>query len=137
MELRNSSTPKECFYTAPLFIHIFIPSRHLLQHPSLSPKTRNTNLPPSLLLLPPIPHMPPNNLRRRLRTMLSPNRLNKIALRIHQIKIDTMIDEIILALSDTLRRREVDAVFLADILDLLPGSRQADDGGVEFREVFE
>jgi hypothetical protein len=76
--------------------------------------------------------MPPNNLRRRLRAMLSPNRLHKIALWIHQVEVDTMIDEIILPLRHPLRSREIDAVFLADILDLLPGARQADDGGVEF-----
>ena len=83
----------------------------------------------------PIPHMLQNNPRPLLRTMLPPHRLHKIALRIHQIEINTMIDQIILTLFDALRRTEINPIFLTHLLDLIPRSRQAYQSGVEFREV--
>jgi len=55
--------------------------------------------------------------------------------RTHQVEIDTMIHQIIHPRRRPLRRAEVDAVFSAHVLDLLPGAREADDRGVEFGEV--
>lgn len=54
----------------------------------------------------------------------------------HDVKIDGMIDEIILARFDAFGGTEIDAVGSTHVFDLLPGARQADKGGVEFREVF-
>jgi hypothetical protein len=97
---------------------------------SLSPQST------SQLYLPlPITHMRQNNLRCILRTMLPPNRLDEIPLRIHQIKINTVVDQIILALLDTFRRAKVHSILLADVFYLFPRSCQADYGGVEFGEV--
>lgn len=76
-----------------------------------------------------------DNLRRLLRTMLLANSLDKIALRIHQIKINAMIDQVILALLHTLGGREIDPVFLAHVFDLLPCAREADEARMEFRQV--
>ncbi len=76
-----------------------------------------------------------NNLRRLLRTMLPANRLDKIPLGIHEIKIYTVINEVILAGLDIRRRGEVHAIRLAHGLDLLPGPREADQCGVELSEV--
>jgi len=73
--------------------------------------------------------------RRLLRAMLSPNGLDEIALRIHQVEVDAVVDEVILAWLDTLRGGEVHAVLLAHLLDLLPGARQADDVRVELGQV--
>jgi len=87
------------------------------------------------LPLPPIPHMPPNQPRRLLGAMLPPNSLHKIPLGIHQIKIDTMIDQVILPLLRALGRREIHAIFLTHVFDLFPGAGEADDAGVEFGEV--
>lgn len=56
--------------------------------------------------------------------------------RTHDVKIDGMIDKIILARFDAFGGTEIDAVGSTHVFDLLPGARQADEGGVEFREVF-
>lgn len=77
----------------------------------------------------------PNNPRRPFRTMLPPNRLHEIALGIHQIEIDRVIDQVILPGLDPLRRAEIDPVLLAHVLDLLPTARDADDARVELGEV--
>jgi hypothetical protein len=98
---------------------------------------------PSLLLsslflyhLPlPISNMCQNNLRRILRTMLSPNSLHKVPLRIHQIKINAMIDQIILSLLNPFWCREVHSILLTNILNLFPRAREAYDCGVELGEV--
>lgn len=77
-----------------------------------------------------------NNMRCLLRTMLPPNSLDEVPFGIHQIKINTMIDQVILALLDILGRGEVHAVFLADVLDLVPGAGEAYDRRVELGQVF-
>jgi len=51
--------------------------------------------PPLLMALLPIANMRPNQPRRLLRAMLPPNRLDKVPLRIHQVEVNTMIDQII------------------------------------------
>lgn len=104
----------------------------MLHHFLLSLPPSPSHFTPSFL---PIPHMPQNNPRRRLRTMLPPNRLHKIALGIHQIKINTMIHKIILSLLHPLRRRKVHSILLTYILDLFPSACEAYDRRVEFGEV--
>lgn len=54
----------------------------------------------------------------------------------HQVKVDAVIDKIILARLHILRRAEVDAVFLADVLDLLVRARQTDDIRMELAQVL-
>lgn len=46
-----------------------------------------------------------------------------------------MIHEIVRPRRRPLGRTEVNAVFLAHVLDLLPAAGEADDGGVELGEV--
>jgi len=46
-----------------------------------------------------------------------------------------MIHQIIRPRRRPLRRTEINTVSLAHVFDLLPGAREADDGGVEFGEV--
>lgn len=77
-----------------------------------------------------------NNLRRRLRAVLSSQRLHKITLRIHQVEVNTVVHEVILARLDILRRAEVDAVLLAQRLDLVVCAGQADELGVELDQVL-
>ena len=55
--------------------------------------------------------------------------------RTHQVEVYGMVDQVIHPWLHALGGREVDAVGLADVFDLLPGSCEADDGGVEFGEV--
>lgn len=74
--------------------------------------------------------------RRLLRTMLSPNRLYEIPVRIHQIEVNAMIDQVILSLLHILRRTEIHSILLTDIFNLFPRTGQADDGRVELGEVF-
>ena len=71
-------------------------------------------------LLLPIPHVIHNNPRRRLRRMLPSNRLHKIPLRIHQIKINTMIHQIIHPRLHSLRRTKIHSILLTNVFDLLP-----------------
>lgn len=112
-------------------------------------------------LLPPIPHMLRNDLRRPPRTMLSPYSLHKIPLRIynqstsqqtpplhpcsqtnkqkqptHKIKVDTMIHQIILPRLHIRRRREINPISLANRLDLLPRPRQAHQIGMKLLQVL-
>ena len=53
----------------------------------------------------------------------------------HQVKINTMIDQVVHPRLHALRRAEVHAVHLAHRLDLLPRARQPDHAGVELLEV--
>jgi len=76
-----------------------------------------------------------NNLSSILRTMLPPNRLHKIPLGVHQIKVNTMIDQIILAFLDSLWRTKIHSILLTNVFDLFPGAREADYCRVEFGEV--
>jgi hypothetical protein len=108
-------------------------SLHSTRSPSTPPCTTPSPLFSHLPL--PIPHMRQDNPCRLLRTMLPPNRLHKIPFRIHQIKINTMIDQIVLSLLHSLWRREIHSILLTDILNLLPSSCEADYRGVEFGEV--
>jgi len=88
-------------------------------------------------LLPlPIPHMIQNNPRRRLRTMLPSNRLHKIPLRIHQIKIYTMIHQIILSLLHILRCREINPILLTNVLNLLIRPCQSNNTRMKLGQVF-
>lgn len=88
-----------------------------------------------VLLSLPVSHMSSDDSRRLLWTMLPPKSLDKIALGIHQIKINTVIDKIVLALLDTLGCREIYPVAFAYLLDLLPSTCEANDIGMEFIEV--
>jgi len=92
----------------------------------------------SLILLSPlpIPHMRQNDTRRLLGTMLPSNGFDKIPLRIHQVEINTMIHQVVLTLLHVLRCRKINSVFLAYVLNLLPGTSETDNGRVELREVF-
>ena len=68
--------------------------------------------------------------------MLSSNRLDEIALGIHQVEINTVVHQIILSLLHPLRRAEVYPIRLAHTLDLLPTPRQANQVGMELLQVF-
>lgn len=91
---------------------------------------------PSLFTLAPIIHVSRNELRSLLRRVLSPQGLNKVAIGIHQVKVNAVIDEVILSRLDVLGRAEVDAVLLTQRLDLLVSSGQADELGVELGQVL-
>lgn len=54
----------------------------------------------------------------------------------HQIEVDTVVDQVVLARLDILGCTEVYPVLLADMLDLLVGASQTTDIRVEFLEVF-
>ena len=53
----------------------------------------------------------------------------------HQIKINTVIHQVIHPGLRPFGRAEIDPVLLAHVLDLLPRARQAQDAWVEFCEV--
>ncbi len=90
-----------------------------------------------LLPLPlPIPDMLQHDPGRALRRVLASDALDEIALGIHHVEVDAVVDQVVLLVGlDVLRRREVDPVLLADVLDLLPGAGQPDEGGVELHQV--
>lgn len=54
----------------------------------------------------------------------------------HQVEVDTVIHEVVLAGLDILRSTEVHTVLLADVLDLLVCASQADNAGVELLQVL-
>jgi hypothetical protein len=76
-----------------------------------------------------------NNSRRLLGAVLPPNSLDEIALGIHQVEINTVVDEVVLALLDALGGREVHPIFLAHLFDLVPGARETNEVGVELGEI--
>jgi len=93
-----------------------------------------------------------HNLRRLIRRKVPSNCLHKITFRIyalsafiplhshlvkltHQIKVNTVIHEIILARLDTTRRAKVHAVRLAHVLDLFVRARQADKVRVKLVQI--
>lgn len=77
-----------------------------------------------------------NELRGLLRRVLSSQGLHKVTIGVHQVKVDAVVDEVVLAGLDVLGRAEVDAVLLAQRLDLVVGSGQADEPGVELGQVL-
>jgi hypothetical protein len=96
-----------------------------------------------------------NHLRRRFRGILATDTLNEVVIRIygessafchqahilggsltHEVEVDAVVDEVILAGIHILRRTEVDTVLLANILDLLVCAGQADNAGVEFLQII-
>lgn len=91
----------------------------------------------SLLFPAPLPilHMIQNNPCRLLGTMLPAQRLHEVALGVHQVEVDAMVDEVVLAGLNVARRAEVDAVALAHVADLLVGARQPDEARVELGQV--
>jgi hypothetical protein len=89
----------------------------------------------SFLFPSPVSHMRRNDSCGLLRTMLPPKCLDKIPLGIHKVEIDAVVDEVVLARLHALRRREIHAICLAHIFDLLPGPREADQIGVELGKV--
>lgn len=86
-------------------------------------------------LFPPVSHMSSDDSCGLLGAILPSDSLHEISLGIHQVEINAVIHEIVLARLHALRGREVHAVCLAHILDLLPGAREPDEVGVEFGEV--
>lgn len=76
-----------------------------------------------------------NNSRRLLWAVLSPNSLDEIALGIHQVEINTVVDKVVLAFLDTLRGRKVYPIFLAHLFDLVPGACETNKVGVELGEI--
>jgi hypothetical protein len=83
----------------------------------------------------PIANMLAHNLGRTLRRILPPYTLHEVPLRIHNVEVNTMIDQIVLARLHVLRRAEIHAVHLAHVLRLLVGPREADELRVELVEV--
>lgn len=84
---------------------------------------------------PPFIHVSQDNVCAFARRMLAAEGLNKVALRVHDVEVDAVVDEVVLAGLDVRRRAEVDTVCLADSLDLIVGAREADELGVELGEI--
>ena len=80
----------------------------------------------------PVLHVVQNQLRSLLGGVLSAESLNEVSFRVHKVEINAMINEIVLAGLDVLRRAKVDTVFLAKILNLIIRSSQSNKLGVEF-----
>lgn len=76
-----------------------------------------------------------NHLCRLFRRVLSPQCLYEIALWVHQVKVYAVVNQVILAGLHISRRAEVHPILLAQILDLVICSRQANKLGVELGEV--
>lgn len=70
-----------------------------------------------------------------LGAMLAAERLDEVAIGVHQVEVDAVVDEVVLAGLDVLGGAEVDAVRLADGLDLVVRARQAHEARVELGEV--
>jgi hypothetical protein len=91
----------------------------------------------SILVYRPLPirDMIVNHLGRRIHGEIPPNRLHEVALRIHQVKVDAVIHQVILSRLDVRRRGEVDPVRFAHVLYFLPSTCHAQDILMEFRKV--
>lgn len=71
-----------------------------------------------------------------LRRVLSTQCLNKITLRIHEVEVDAVVHQVVLSGLNVLRCAEVDAVLLAEVLNLIVCTSQANKLVVELAEVF-
>lgn len=71
-----------------------------------------------------------------LRRVLSAQCLNEIAIRVHQVKVDAVVHQIVLSWLDVLRCAEVDAVLLAERLDLVVRAGQTDELLMELAQVI-
>lgn len=71
-----------------------------------------------------------------LRRVLSAQCLDKVALRVHEVKVDAVINQVVLSWLDILWRAEVDTVLLAESLDLIVCARKTDELLVELAEVL-
>lgn len=91
-----------------------------------------STLPPRLVVLDVIG----NHLGALLRRMLPAQRLDKVALRVHQVKVDAVVDQVVLARLDVCWGAKVHAVRLAHGLDLVVRARQADKARVELHQVL-
>lgn len=92
-----------------------------------------------LVLLPltlPILHVVQDHFGSLVRRVLAAEGLNKITLGVHQVEVDAVVDEVVLARLDLGGSAEVDAVRLAHGLDLVVCARQADELGVELGQVL-
>lgn len=83
----------------------------------------------------PILHVVEHKLGAVLGRVLATQDLDKLHLGIHNIKIDAVVDQVILSGLDVLRRAEVDAERLAHRLDIFVRPRQANELGVELGQV--
>lgn len=77
-----------------------------------------------------------NQPRRALWRILATNTLDKVALGIHQVEINAVVDQIVFAGCDILWRAEIHTVRFTHLFHLLVGSREADDIRMELGEVF-
>lgn len=68
--------------------------------------------------------------------MLPAQSLDEVTLRVHQVKVDAVVNQVVLSGRNTFRRAEVDPVGLAHGLDIVVGARQADELGVELGQVL-
>lgn len=71
-----------------------------------------------------------------LRRVLSAQCLNEIAIRVHQVKVDAVVHQIVLSWLDVLGCAEVDAVLLAERLDLIIRAGQTNELLMEFTQVI-
>lgn len=67
---------------------------------------------------------------------LSVTRIEEAVYLTHQIEVDTVINQVVLARFNIPRRAEVDAVLFANILHLLVGASQTNDARVELLQIF-
>lgn len=84
----------------------------------------------------PVLHVIQNDSSSLLRGVLSAQGLDKVALRIHEVKVDAVINQVVLSWLDILRCAKVDTVLLAESLDLVVCARKANELLVELAEVL-
>lgn len=90
---------------------------------------------PYVLMLP-VLHVIQNDSSSLLRGVLSAQGLDKVALRIHEVKVDAVINQVVLSWLNILRCAKVDTVLLAESLDLVVCARKANELVVELAEVL-
>lgn len=71
-----------------------------------------------------------------LRRVLSAQCLNEITIRVHQVKVDAVVHQIVLSWLDVLRCAEVDAVLLAERFDLIIRAGQTNELLMELAQVI-
>jgi hypothetical protein len=100
---------------------------HHFLHSSEDPKSQRRLVQCSL----PVFNMLHDNTRRTLRRILSSNTLHEVPLRIHNIKINAMIHQIVLPGFNILGRAKINPILLTHVLRLLVRPCQANNAGME------
>ena len=83
----------------------------------------------------PILHMIEDDLGTLVGTVLATEGLDEVAVRVHDVEVDAVVDEVVLPRLDVARRAEVHAVRLAHVADLVVGPREPHELLVELPQV--